>query len=129
LSRLRVLLVDYDPVLLPLRRNRLRTAGFRVVAARHAAQAKRHFERGQLDLVVLTHSIERREREFIAESMKRRQLRVPILVLHGGVNESDVWADAFANGLAGTDALLIAVHGVLASNGAKPDAAHRARAA
>jgi DNA-binding response OmpR family regulator len=96
----RLLSVGTNLTLLKLRHKVFLDAGYEVLIARSGAAAIRAIEAGDLDAVVVGHSLTSRMKELIVGVAKRAQL--PVVVLHANLNEEPI---------AGADANLYGIDG------------------
>jgi DNA-binding NtrC family response regulator len=111
-----VLFVGYDDLLLKLRGNTLRAAGFRVFYASCERSAVRRARRSQVDLVLLCHSLPFEDRQDIEAAVRSIHSDVPIVVLFTGLDYPDFFADLFVHAFAGTEVLLKGLTTALANS-------------
>src|SRR5437868_4601346 len=109
----RILLVDYDSLLSRLRYKILRRAGFQVSLARSLRRAVCVLK-GTFEAVILSHTVPPNDRQFLERQLKQQSPDTKVMVLYARIDDLDVWADWFANGLGGPEALLVGLDLALA---------------
>lgn len=98
MSQTLVLSVGSDPVVLDTRDLILRSAGYIVVSATSIREAVHLFQDGDFDLVILCHSLPKRESERLTRFIRALGSRIPIVSVSGGVfAERNDFVDADLN--------------------------------
>jgi DNA-binding response OmpR family regulator len=90
LSRTAVIMcVDDEPLLLKVRELVLRGQGYQVETALNAAEAMAIFESSDIDLVVTDYLLPGENGVEMAQKMKQRKPRMPIMLLSGSPDRPD----------------------------------------
>jgi CheY-like chemotaxis protein len=89
-----VLAVGTDPSLLETRSLVLRSAGYTVESASSVKEAVERFQSGNFDLVLLCHSVPRKDRGRLTSLIRSSGSRTPIVSIAGNLGECDAFATA-----------------------------------
>jgi CheY-like chemotaxis protein len=90
----RLLSVGYDPILMPVRSMLLQQAGYEVVEARSLGEALKRIKAGNIDLLLICHSVDEDERYLMIETSRLSSPMVPILCLSTTPEYSDLSCSA-----------------------------------
>jgi hypothetical protein len=88
-----ILSVGLDRALLENRSLVLHSAGYMVVSAYSLKEAVDRFLGGDFDLVILCHSIPRKDRDHLACLIRASGSRIPVVCISGNPGQSDPFAD------------------------------------
>jgi DNA-binding response OmpR family regulator len=88
-SKVRILSVSYDELLLQMRRMILENAGYDVVSAHGLKKSLEECKKGGFDLFILGHSIPNQDKRQMVETF-RRKCPSPIISLTRGASEQRV---------------------------------------
>jgi CheY-like chemotaxis protein len=89
-----VLSVGFDPSLLMTRGLVLESAGYLVESASTLKGAADRFQSGDFDLVLLCHSVPRKDRDRLTSLIRSSGSRTPIVSIAGNLGECDAFATA-----------------------------------
>jgi DNA-binding response OmpR family regulator len=89
-----VLAVGTDPSLLKTRSLVLQSAGYVVESALSVKEAADRFQSGDFDLVLLCHSVARKDRERLSSLIRASGSLTPIVSIAGNLGECDAFATA-----------------------------------
>src|ERR1700756_3214187 len=89
-----VLSVGFDPSLLRARGLVLESAGYHVESASSLKEAVDRFQSGDFDLVLLCHSVPRKDRYRLTSFLRSSGSRTPIVSIAGTLGECDAFASA-----------------------------------
>ena len=89
-----VLAVGLDPSLLETRSLVLQSAGYIVESALSVKEAVDRFQSGDFDLVLLCHSVPRKDRDRVTSLIRASGSRTPIVSIAGDLGECDAFANA-----------------------------------
>ena len=117
--RKRILSVGKDPVVVQLRNAVMAAAGYRVNSPRTFDDIPGLLENEPFDIVVLGHTIPRRERIALIKRIRGLQKNVPILSLYTSPDTLDRLADCEVNALEGPEALLRAIQDCIGEPGSQ----------
>ena len=109
-SRKRVLSIGKDPVVVQLRNAVMAAAGYRVSSPHSIDDIPKLLESEPFDIVVLGHTIPRKERIALIKRIRALGKKVPILSLYTSPDTMDRLADCEVNALEGPEALVRAIH-------------------
>ena len=106
-----VLSVGFDPSLLRARGLVLESAGYLVESASTVKEAADRFQSGDFDLLLLCHSVPRKDRHRLTSLIRASGSRTPIVSIAGNLGECDTFANATLED--GTNNLLAGIRDVL----------------
>ena len=89
-----VLSIGFDPSLLETRSLVLQSAGYMVESASSLKEAVNRFQSGDFDLVLLCHSVPRKDRDHLTSLIRASGSRIPIVSIAGNLGERDAFANA-----------------------------------
>jgi CheY-like chemotaxis protein len=89
-----VLAVGTDPSLLKTRSLVLQSAGYMVESASSLKEAVDRFQSGDFALVLLCHSVPRKDRDRLTSVIRASGSRTPIVSIAGNLGECDAFATA-----------------------------------
>jgi CheY-like chemotaxis protein len=89
-----VLAVGTDPSLLKTRNLVLQSAGYTVESASSVKEAVDRFQSGDFDLVLLCHSVPRKDRDRLTSLIRASGSLTPIVSIAGNLGECDAFATA-----------------------------------
>jgi CheY-like chemotaxis protein len=89
-----VLAVGRDPSLLKTRNLVLQSAGYMVESASSVKEAVDRFQSGDFDLVLLCHSVPRKDRDRLTSLIRTSGSLTPIVSIAGNLGECDAFATA-----------------------------------
>jgi CheY-like chemotaxis protein len=89
-----VLAVGTDPSLLKTRSLVLQSAGYMVESASSVKEAVDRFQSGDFDLVLLCHSVPRKDRDRLTSLIRASGSLTPIVSIAGNLGECDAFATA-----------------------------------
>jgi CheY-like chemotaxis protein len=89
-----VLSVGFDPSLMRTRGLVLESAGYLVESASTLKEAADRFQSGDFDLVLLCHSVPRKDRDRLTSLIRASGSRTPIVSITGNLGECDAFANA-----------------------------------
>jgi CheY-like chemotaxis protein len=107
-----VLSVGFDLTLLRARGLVLESAGYLVESASTLKGAADRFQSGDFDLVLLCHSVPRKDRDRLTSLIRSSGPRTPIVSIAGNLGECDAFATATLED--GPNNFLASIRGVLA---------------
>ncbi len=88
-----VLSVCLDSSLLKTRRALLESAGYTVVSAFSLREAVDRFRDGDFDLILLSHSLPKQDRDRLVCLIRASGSRIPVVFLAAGLDPNDTFAD------------------------------------
>ena len=106
-----VLSVGFDPSLLMTRGLVLESAGYLVEPASSVTEALELFQSGDFDLLLLCHSVPRKDRDRLTSLIRASGSRTPIVSIAGNLGECDAFANATLED--GPNTLLAGIRDVL----------------
>ena len=109
-QRKRVLSFGNDPAVVQLRNAVMAAAGYRVSTPHSPDDIPKLLESESFDIVVLGHTIPRKERVELIKRIRALQKNLPILSLYTSPDSMDRLADCEVNALEGPEALVRAIH-------------------
>jgi CheY-like chemotaxis protein len=89
-----VLAVGTDPSLLKTRNLVLQSAGYMVESASSVKEAVDRFQSGDFDLVLLCHSVPKKDRDRLTSLIRASGSPTPIVSIAGNLGECDAFATA-----------------------------------
>jgi CheY-like chemotaxis protein len=116
-----VLSLGLDPVLLQTRSEVLRAAGYLVHTATSTDAAIQMLVSGDLDLVVICHSLPARERSRVIAAIKAAKPSAKVLVVRTNGEATKGEADASVHSLDGPESLLARVASLIRALNALPE--------
>ena len=118
-SNKKILSVSRDRTILLSRNDALAIAGFSVSSPKQPEEAVHILLTTEIDVIVLGHSIPKKERMSLSAQFREIRPGVPIIVLFEDRPEPDEKADAFVPLRAGPEVLIGAIHTCTEGSGKK----------